>query len=129
VVNVSSLAGLQGAATQLSYSAGKAALIGMTKTLAKEWGRYNVTVNCVAFGLIHTRLTQWLDDGPQTIDIRDRKLNVGLEPGIKDILMSQISLGRSGTLEEAAGAVYLFCIPESDYITGQILACSGGLIQ
>jgi 3-oxoacyl-[acyl-carrier protein] reductase len=129
VVNVSSIAGQQGAATQLGYSAGKAAIIGMTKTLAKEWGRYNVTVNCVSFGLIHTRLTQRLDGGPQAIDIKGRKLNVGLEPGIMDMISALTPLGRGGTPEEAAGAVYLLCIPESDYITGQTLACSGGFVQ
>src|SRR5262249_60675183 len=58
VVNVSSISGLFGEATQFSYSAAKAALVGMTRSLAKDWGRYNVTVNCVAFGFIETRLTQ-----------------------------------------------------------------------
>jgi 3-oxoacyl-[acyl-carrier protein] reductase len=128
VVNVSSMSGLFGAPTQLAYSAGKSALIGMTKTLAKEWGRYNVTVNCVAYGYIETRLTQRLDDGPETIDIKNRKHQVGLDPGTADVLTTLIPLGRKGTPEEAAGAVYLFCIPESDYISGQVLVCGGGLI-
>jgi 3-oxoacyl-[acyl-carrier protein] reductase len=128
VVNISSMSGLFGAPTQLAYSAGKSALIGMTKTLAKEWGRYNVTVNCVAYGYIETRLTQRLDDGPKTIDIKNRKHQVGLDPGTADVLTTLIPLGRKGTPEEAAGAVYLFCIPESDYISGQVLVCGGGLI-
>ncbi|MBT4088584.1 MAG: SDR family oxidoreductase [Deltaproteobacteria bacterium] len=129
VVNISSVSGQYGSATQLSYSAGKAALIGITKTLAKEWGRYNVTVNCITFGYIQTRLTQTLDDGPKTIDIKGRNHNVGLEPDFMDLPTSFTSLGRSGTPEEAAGAAYLFCIPESNYITGQVLTCSGGLVQ
>ncbi len=129
VVNISSVSGQYGAATQLSYSAGKAALIGMTKTLAKEWGRYNVTVNCITYGFIQTRLTQRLDDGPKTIDIKGRNHSVGLEPVLADLNSTLTSLGRSGTPEEAAGAAYLFCIPESNYITGQILTCSGGLVQ
>lgn len=127
IVNVSSLSGLSGNATQLAYSAGKAAVIGMTKTLAKEWGRYNVTVNCVAFGDIATRLTQPLDDGPKTITVKERELKVGLDKHFFEMEKLMTPLGRRGTVEEAAGAVYLFCIPESDFITGQVLSCCGGL--
>ena len=126
VVNVTSISGLYGQATQIAYSAGKAALIGITKSLAREWGRYNVTVNCVAFGLIETRLTQRLTTGPQTIDVKGRSLKVGLDPATIDMGKSLTSLQRAGKPEEAAGAVFLLCIPESDYVTGQILECSGG---
>jgi 3-oxoacyl-[acyl-carrier protein] reductase len=128
VVNVSSLSGVYGAATQLAYSAGKAAVIGMTKTLAKEFGRYNVTVNCVAYGHIATRLTQPMDDEPKTIEVKGRELKVGLSQDSLALSKALTPLGRPGTLEEAAGAVYLLCIPESDFISGQILHCSGGLI-
>jgi 3-oxoacyl-[acyl-carrier protein] reductase len=128
VVNVSSLSGVYGAATQLAYSAGKAAVIGMTKTLAKEFGRYNVTVNCVAYGHIETRLTEALEAEAKTIEVKGRELKVGLSPDTIALGRMLTPLGRSGTLEEAAGAVYLFCIPESDFITGQVLHCSGGLI-
>ena len=126
VVNISSVSGLHGAATQIAYSAGKAALFGVTKSLAKEWGRHNVTVNCVAFGHIETRLTQPLDDGPRTIRVKGRDFKVGLEPAVIDHIRAQTALGRPGSPEDAAGAVVLFCIPESDYITGQIVECSGG---
>ncbi len=126
IVNISSVSGLHGAATQIAYAAGKAALFGMTKSLAKEWGRYNVTVNCVAFGHIETRLTQPLEDGPRTIDIRGRDLKVGLDPATLERIRAATALGRPGTPEDAAGSVFLFCIPESDYVTGQILECSGG---
>ena len=126
VVNISSVSGLHGAATQVAYAAGKAALFGVTKSLAKEWGRYNVTVNCIAFGHIETRLTQPLDDGPRTIRIKERDLKVGLEPEVLEQIRAHTALGRPGAPEDAAGAVFLFCIPESDYITGQIIECSGG---
>ena len=126
VVNISSVSGLHGAATQIAYAAGKAALFGVTKSLAKEWGRYNVTVNCVAFGHIETRLTQPLADGPRTIDVGGRDFKVGLDPVTLERLRTMTALGRPGSPEDAAGAVFLFCIPESDYVTGQIMECSGG---
>jgi len=127
VVNISSISGVFGAPTQLAYSAGKAAQVGMTKTLAKEWGRYNVTVNCVAFGDIDTRLTAPLAGEPRTIDVKGRALKVGVDQNVLEIMRNLTPLGRRGTVEEAAGSVYLFCIPESDFITGQVLICSGGL--
>ncbi len=127
VVNVSSVSGLYGAATQLAYASAKTALIGLTRTLCKEWGRYNVTVNCVAFGHVETRLTRTLEDGPATIEVGGREHKVGLEPETAELLRRLTPLGRAGTTEEAAGAVYLFCIPESDYVSGQILICAGGL--
>jgi 3-oxoacyl-[acyl-carrier protein] reductase len=128
VVNVSSMAGVTGAATMAAYSAGKAAIIGLTKTLSKEWGRYNVTVNCVAFGLIETRLTQEVSDAPKTIEIKGHELKVGLDAGTRGVMNMLTPLGRPGTPEEAAGAVYLFCIPESDYVSGEVLLCAGGLL-
>jgi 3-oxoacyl-[acyl-carrier protein] reductase len=129
VVNISSISGVFGAATQLAYSAAKSAQLGMTKTLAKEWGRYNVTVNCVAFGDIDTRLTRPLEGAPETIDVRGRDLKVGVDRGTQELMTSLTPLGRRGSPEEAAGAVYLFCLPESDFVTGQVLVCSGGFIQ
>jgi 3-oxoacyl-[acyl-carrier protein] reductase len=128
VVNVSSISGVYGAATQLGYSAAKAAAIGITKTLAKEWGRYNVTVNCVALGHISTRLTEPLTAGPKAIRVKGHEHQVGLEPEALDLIHALTPLGRGGTPEDAAGAVYLFCIPESDFVSGQVLICSGGLI-
>ncbi|MCZ6711757.1 MAG: SDR family oxidoreductase [Gammaproteobacteria bacterium] len=127
VVNVSSVSGLFGAATQLGYSAGKAAVIGITRTLAKEWGRFNVTVNAVAFGHIETRLTQPYSDVPPTIDVDGREYRVGLSASQLEQQRAMIPLGRPGTPQDAANALYLFCIPESDYVSGEILVCSGGL--
>ncbi|GMV61821.1 MAG: beta-ketoacyl-ACP reductase [Parvibaculum sp.] len=127
VVNISSLAGLGGNAGQVSYSSAKAALSGMTKTLSKEWGRYKVNVNCVAFGLIKTRLTQPLTGEGANIDVEGRKIAVGVQPAFIDAMEKQmIPLGRGGTPEEAANGVYLFCTPESNYISGQVIAVSGG---
>lgn len=126
VVNVSSVSGTTGAATQIAYSAGKAAIVGMTKTLAKEWGRYNVTVNCVAFGHIDTRLTQSYSGEPPTISVGERDFRVGLNEQQIDASVRASPLGRSGRPEDGAGAIYLLCLPESDFITGEVLTCSGG---
>jgi len=128
VVNISSTSGVNGNAGQVNYSAAKAGIVGLTKTLAKEWGRYNVTVNAVAFGLIQTRLTQPLRGGASgTIDIQGRTVKVGVQGERLEALNQMIPLGRGGLPEEAAGAVYLFCSPDSDYVSGQTLVVSGGL--
>ena len=126
VVNVSSISGVLGNAGQIGYAAGKAGINGMTKTLAKEWGRYQVTVNSVGFGLIKTRLTETAADAPGTIDIEGRQIKVGVNPELLAAIEPSIPLGRAGTPRDGAGAIYLLCIPESDYITGQVLLCTGG---
>jgi 3-oxoacyl-[acyl-carrier protein] reductase len=126
VINISSVAGLFGNAGQINYAAGKAGIVGMTQTLAKEWGRLNTTVNCVAFGLIKTRLTDGAA-GSSTARIEGRDIKVGVNPELLAAMERSIPLGRGGTPEEAAGAVYLFAIPESDYVSGQTLMCTGGL--
>jgi 3-oxoacyl-[acyl-carrier protein] reductase len=126
VVNISSVAGLFGNAGQTNYSTAKAGITGMTQTLAKEWGRMNVTVNCVAYGFIKTRLTVSAES-ESTANIDGREIKVGVNPDLMAAMERMIPLGRGGSPEEAAGAVYLLCIPESDYISGQTLMCSGGL--
>ncbi len=127
VVNISSVAGLFGNAGQMNYSAGKAGIVGMTMTLAKEWGRMDVTVNCVAFGFIDTRLTVAAAGDGATANIGGREIKVGINAGLKEALERTIPLGRTGTPEDAAGSIYMFCIPESDYVSGQTLLCSGGV--
>ncbi|WP_410211403.1 SDR family NAD(P)-dependent oxidoreductase [Aquirhabdus sp.] len=127
VVNISSIAGLGGNAGQANYSAGKAGIIGLTLALAKEWGRMKVNVNCVAFGFIKTRLTEATADANASVDIEGRHIKVGLNPDLAKSFERSIPLGRAGTPEEAANAVYLLCTPESDYISGQTLVCGGGL--
>jgi 3-oxoacyl-[acyl-carrier protein] reductase len=126
VVNVSSVSGTRGAATQIAYATAKAAVTGLTKTLAKEWGRYNVCVNCVAFGHIETRLTQPYEGEAPRITVAGRDHRVGLTEEQLAGVRAATPLGRPGRPEDGAGAIYLFCIPESDYITGEVLTCSGG---
>ena len=127
VVNISSVAGLFGNAGQANYSTAKAGITGLTRTLAKEWGRLSTTVNCVAYGFIKTRLTEATADASQTAMIEGRSIKVGVNPDLMAMMERSIPLGRGGEPEEAAGAVYLFCIPESDYVSGEVLLCSGGL--
>ena len=127
VVNISSVAGIFGNAGQSNYASAKAGIIGLTETLAKEWGRMNITVNCVAYGLIVTRLTAATAGGDSTANIDGRDIKIGVNPDLMAMMERSIPLGRGGTPEEAANAVYLFCIPESDYVSGQTLMCSGGL--
>ena len=126
VVNISSIAGLYGNAGQASYSSAKASLVGLTRTLCKEWGRYKVNVNSVAFGLIKTRLTEASAAGDAKIEIEGRQIKVGVNPQILESAERTIPIGRAGTPDEAAGAVLLFCFPESNYVSGQVLVCAGG---
>ncbi|TCP15027.1 SDR family NAD(P)-dependent oxidoreductase [Simplicispira metamorpha] len=126
VVNISSTSGVYGNAGQANYAAAKAGINGLTKAMAKEWGRYKVNVNSVAFGLIMTRLTEVDASADAKIDIAGQQIKVGVRPDILKNAEATIPLGRGGTPEEAAGAVYLFCIPESDYVSGQVLVCGGG---
>jgi 3-oxoacyl-[acyl-carrier protein] reductase len=127
VVNISSGAA-GGNAGQTNYSAAKAGILGLTKTLAKEWGRHKVNVNAVAFGHIETRLTVPLA-GPEsaTVRIEGRDIKVGISEQLVEMSKKMIPLGRPGLPEEAAGAIYLFCIPESNYVSGQVLICGGGI--
>jgi 3-oxoacyl-[acyl-carrier protein] reductase len=126
IVNISSGAA-GGNAGQSNYSAAKAGILGMTKTLAKEWGRLKVNVNAVAFGLIETRLTQALaGDQSKSVNIEGREIKVGVQQAMLDGARRMIALGRPGKAEEAAGAVYLLCTPESNFLSGQVLYCGGG---
>ena len=125
VVNISSLAGVGGNAGQIGYGSAKAGINGMTRVLAKEWGRFKVNVNSVAFGLIRTRLTE-AAAGTGSINIQGAEIKVGVNPDVMQSLEKGIPLGRGGTPAEAAAAVYLLCIPESNYISAQTLVCSGG---
>jgi 3-oxoacyl-[acyl-carrier protein] reductase len=129
VVNISSVSGLGGNAGQANYATAKAGIVGLTKTLAKEWGRYRVNVNCVAFGFIQTRMTQAIGESADTsVNVGGRTIKYGVQPALLDTLeKQQIPLGRLGTVEEAANGVYLFCIPESDYISGQVITVGGGI--
>ena len=128
VVNISSTSGVNGNAGQSNYSAAKAGIVGLTKTLAKEFGRYDVTVNAVAFGYIQTRLTKPLSEGEAgEIEVQGRKVKIGVQGGRIAAMNQMIPLGRGGLPSEAAGSVYLFCSPDSDYVSGQCLVVNGGL--
>jgi 3-oxoacyl-[acyl-carrier protein] reductase len=126
VVNVSSVSGTNGNAGQTGYGAGKAGINGITKTLAKEWGRYNVNVNSVAFGSIDTRMLKSMQDADSLIERKGKQIRIGIQPEFREIIKSTSALGRLGTPEEAAGAVLFFCSPLSDYVSGEVLTVSGG---
>jgi 3-oxoacyl-[acyl-carrier protein] reductase len=126
VVNVSSVSATGGAAGQANYAAAKAGLHGLTRSLAKEWGPLAVNVNCVAFGYIETRLTQEIA-GETAVMIEGVPRRVGLTRPMIDAIKERTAFGRAGTSDEAAGGIMLFCLPESDYVTGQVLEVSGGL--
>jgi 3-oxoacyl-[acyl-carrier protein] reductase len=126
VVNITSIAATDGGAGQAGYSSGKAAIIGLTRTMAKEWGRYSVNVNAVGFGLIETRLIQPLTPDSK-IEVKGREIRVGVQQGLLDKVIASSPLARAGTVDEAAGAVLFFCSPLSDFVTGEVLICSGGM--
>ncbi|UVE16021.1 SDR family oxidoreductase [Pseudomonas sp. LS44] len=126
VVNISSGAA-GGNPGQSNYSSAKAGILGLTKTLSKEWGRFKVNVNAVAFGFIETRLTQALaGDESKTVNIEGREIKVGVQQSLVDGASQIIPLGRPGTPEEAAGAVVMLCLPEANYVSGQTIVCGGG---
>lgn len=127
VVNITSISGTDGNPGQIGYSAGKAGVIGLTRTLAKEWGRYNVNVNAVGFGLIETRLVQPLDDEGASMEMHGHQIRLGVQKTLLESVKSACPLGRLGAPDDAAGAVLFFCSPLSDYVTGEVLICSGGL--
>ena len=125
VVNITSIAATGGNVGQAGYSSGKAGVIGLTRTVAKEWGRLGVTVNAVAFGLMDTRMTG-IGTGPTTIDVGGHEIKAGIGAELAAGLATAIPLGRPGSPREAAGAVYLLCTDEASYITGTVLECTGG---
>ena len=126
IVNISSVAGVGGNIGQSNYSSAKSGVIGLTKAMSKEWGRLKVNVNCVAFGLIETRLTQATDE-KEEVEIEGHKVSLGIPKRVAQGFAAMIPMGRAGTPEEAADGVYLFCTPESNYISGQLCIVGGGL--
>ncbi len=127
VVNITSIAGTDGNPGQIAYSTAKAGVLGLTRTMAKEWGRYNVNVNAVGFGLIETRLVAPASAADARLQRRGTDIKIGVPPDALQALEKEIPLGRLGTPDEAAAAVLFFCSPLSDYITGEVLICGGGL--
>jgi 3-oxoacyl-[acyl-carrier protein] reductase len=125
IVNVSSISGTMGNAGQANYAAGKAGVVGLTKTLAKEWGQFKVNVNAVAFGWIETRLTASKDES-NTMEIGGETVQLGIPDQMRGMKSMLIPLGRGGTPEEAAGGVFFLCSPWSNFVHGQVLNITGG---
>jgi 3-oxoacyl-[acyl-carrier protein] reductase len=126
IVNISSTSGTFGNAGQANYSAGKAAVVGLTKTVAKEWGQFKVNVNAVAFGFIDTRLTQAKVD-ENTMEKDGEKIQLGIPEQMRGMAAMLIPLGRPASPEEAAGGVFFLCSPWSNYVHGQTLHVTGGM--
>ena len=125
IVNVSSISGTMGNAGQANYSSGKSAVVGLTKTLAKEWGQFKINVNAVAFGYIETRLTASKEES-NVMEIDGKKVQLGIPDQMRGMASALIPLGRPGTPQEAAGGVFLLCSPWANFITGQVLNITGG---
>jgi 3-oxoacyl-[acyl-carrier protein] reductase len=125
IVNVSSISGTMGNAGQANYSSGKAGVVGLTKTLAKEWGQFKINVNAVAFGYIETRLTASKDES-NVAEIAGEKVQLGIPDQLRGMAAMLIPLGRAGTPEEAAGGVFFLCSPWSNFVHGQVLNITGG---
>ncbi|GAB6273472.1 MAG: 3-oxoacyl-[acyl-carrier-protein] reductase [Peptococcaceae bacterium] len=126
IVNVMSIAGTQGNAGQANYSSAKAGLGGLTKTMAREWGQFNVNSNAVAFGIIETRLTDEKEKG-LVLEDAEKKISLGIPKNIRQRFADSVPLRRFGLSEEAAGGVFFLCSPLSDYVNGHILLIDGGL--
>jgi 3-oxoacyl-[acyl-carrier protein] reductase len=125
VVNVSSISGTMGNAGQVNYSAAKAGVVGLTKTLAKEWGQFKINVNAVAFGFVETRLTAAKESG--NVMTKDgEEIQLGIPEQMRQMAAMIIPLGRPASPEEAAGPVFFLCSPWANYVHGQVLHVTGG---
>jgi len=125
IVNISSISGTMGNAGQVNYAAAKAGVVGLTKTLAKEWGGFKVNVNAVAFGFVETRLTASKEEGGK-IEIEGKEIDLGIPEQMRQLAAAIIPLGRAATPEEAAGPVFFLCSPWANYVHGQVLNVTGG---
>src|SRR5215216_1456136 len=125
VVNISSVSGTMGNAGQANYASGKAGVVGLTKTLAKEWGQFKINVNAVAFGFVETRLTA-SKEYSNVMEIGGEKVQLGIPDQLRGMAAMVIPLGRPGTTQEAAGGVFFLCSPWSNYVHGQVLNVTGG---
>lgn len=126
IINVSSTSGLHGNVGQLNYATAKMGMVGFTKTLAKEWGPFNIRCNAVAFGYIETRLTQAKESG-ESVVVDGEEIRLGVPGHMHDFIKMMIPLGRTGTVEEAAGGILMLASPWASYITGHTLEVTGGM--
>ena len=125
IINISSTSGVAGNAGQVNYSAGKMGIVGVTKTMAREWGRFNINVNAVAYGFIDTRLTQ-AKENQEKIQVEGKEVELGVPEAMRQMAKNIIPLGRSGSPDEAAGPVLFLASPLADYVTGHVLLVTGG---
>jgi 3-oxoacyl-[acyl-carrier protein] reductase len=125
IVNVSSVSGTMGNAGQVNYSAAKAGVVGLTKTLAKEWGQFKVNVNAVAFGFVETRLTAAKEEGGK-IEMEGQEIQLGIPEQMRAMAAMMIPLGRPASPAEAAGPIFFLCSPWANYVHGQVLNVTGG---
>jgi len=126
LINVSSISGTMGNAGQVNYSAGKSAVVGMTKTLAKEWGQFKINVNAVAFGFVETRMTASKEAGVTVKGPDGEDIPQGIPDQMRAMAAMIIPLGRPATPEEAAGPVMFLASGLADYVHGQVLNVTGG---
>ncbi len=126
IVNVSSTSGLHGNIGQANYSTAKMGVVGLTKTVAKEWGRLGIRCNAVAFGMIDTRLTRPKEEGA-TFAVAGHHVRLGVPEALRPSIRSQIPMQRYGTRDEAAGAIVFLASPLAGYVTGHTLEVTGGL--
>jgi 3-oxoacyl-[acyl-carrier protein] reductase len=127
IVNVSSTTGMMGNAGQVNYSAAKMGVVGITKTLAKEWGQFKINVNAVAFGFVETRLTQAKEQGEEMTTPSGEKVELGIPEQMRQMASAIIPLGRPATPEEASGPVLFLSSPLANYMHGQVLNVTGGM--
>lgn len=125
IVNVSSTSGLHGNIGQANYAAGKMGIIGLTKTVAKEWGMFGIRCNAVAFGFVDTRLTRPKEDRA-AIEYQGQRIALGIPEQLRQMAPARIPLGRPATPEEAAGGILMLASPFASYITGHTLEVTGG---
>ena len=125
VVNVTSISGTQGNVGQANYSTAKAGLVGLTKTLAREWGPFKVNVNAVAFGFVETRLTATLEEAG-TFEQGEVTIPLGIPARMRELAPTIIPLGRAATPQDAAGPIFFLCSPWSNFVHGQVITASGG---
>ena len=125
IVNVTSISGTMGNAGQANYSAAKAGVTGLTKTIAKEWGQFKINVNAVAFGFVETRLTQAKEQG-EAIEREGERIEIGVPEQQRAMASMIIPLGRPAQPEEAAGPVLFLSSQLSNYVHGQVLNVTGG---
>jgi 3-oxoacyl-[acyl-carrier protein] reductase len=125
IINISSTSGLHGNIGQANYATGKLGIVGLTKTIAKEWGPLGIRCNAVAFGFIDTRLTRPKEER-ESIQIGERSVALGIPNDVRAISSVRSPLERPGSPEEAAGGIVLMASPWASYITGHTLEVTGG---